>query len=78
MKKMTLTLFNLTEPCNTVFCTSFLFYINMFNTSNLSKIQHSIDVDLFHLGWVKSTLGNTLKHKVKQINIKVISKYKEA
>ena len=26
------------------------------------------------LGWVKYTIGNTPNHKVKQINIKVISK----
>ena len=37
MKKMTLTLISLTDPCTEVFCTSFLFYINMFNISNLNK-----------------------------------------
>ena len=35
MKKMILTLISLTDPCTEVFCTSFLFYINMFNISNL-------------------------------------------
>ena len=37
MKKMILTLIGLTDPCTEVFCTSFLFYINMFNISNLNK-----------------------------------------
>ena len=35
MKKMTLK--NLTDTCTEVLCTSFLFYINMFNLSNLNK-----------------------------------------
>ena len=37
MKKMTLTLINLTDPCTEIICTSFLFYINMFSLSNLNK-----------------------------------------
>ena len=37
MKKMTLTLISLTDPCIEVLCTSYLFYINMFNLSNLNK-----------------------------------------
>ena len=37
MKKMILTLISLTDPCTKVFCTSFLFYINMLNISNLNK-----------------------------------------
>ena len=37
MKKMILTLISLTDRCTDVFCTSFLFYINMFNISNLNK-----------------------------------------
>ena len=37
MKKMTLTLINLTDPYKEVVCTSFLFYINTFNLSNLNK-----------------------------------------
>ena len=37
MKKMALTLINLTDPCTEVLCTSFLFYINMFSLSNLNK-----------------------------------------
>ena len=36
MKKMILTLISLTDPTE-VFCTSFLFYINMLNISNLNK-----------------------------------------
>ena len=36
-KKMILTLISLTDCCTDVFCTSFLFYINMFNISNLNK-----------------------------------------
>ena len=39
--------------------------------------QHSINIDLVYLGWVKYTIGNTPNHKVKQINIKVISNYDE-
>ena len=38
MKKMILTLISLTDPCAEVFCTSFLFYISMFNISNLNKM----------------------------------------
>ena len=37
MKKMILILISLTDPCTEVFCTSFLFYINMFNITNLNK-----------------------------------------
>ena len=35
MKKMAL--IYLTDPCTEVLCTYFLFYINMFNLSNLNK-----------------------------------------
>ena len=34
---MILTMISLTDPCTEVFCTSFLFYSNMFNISNLKK-----------------------------------------
>ena len=37
MKKIILTLISLTNPCTEVFSTSFLFYSNMFNISNLNK-----------------------------------------
>ena len=37
MKKMRLTLINLTDPCTEVLYTSFLFYINMFNLCNFNK-----------------------------------------
>ena len=36
-EKMILTLISLTDRCTEVFCTSFLFYINMFNIYNLNK-----------------------------------------
>ena len=56
----------------------YVFHWNDFLIDLCLLFQHSIDVDLLHLGWVKYTIGNTQNHKVKQINIKVISKYNEA
>ena len=46
MKKMILTLISLTDHCTDVFCTSFLFYINMFNISNLSKTLMLINLSI--------------------------------
>ena len=37
MKQMTLALINLTVPCTEILSTSFLFYVNIFNLSNLNK-----------------------------------------
>ena len=37
MKKMTLTLINLTDSCTEILCTSWLFYTNMFDLSNFNK-----------------------------------------
>ena len=54
---------------------SIVFHWNDFLLDLCLLFQHSIDVDLFHMGWV--TIGNIPNHKVKQINIKVISKYNE-
>ena len=57
----------------------YLSFIEMISQLDLCLLsQYSIGVDLFHVGWVKYTIGNTPNQKVKQINIKVIFKYNEA
>ena len=56
MKKMILTLISLTDPCTEVFCTSFLFYINMFNISNLNKKCLIAETKMNFVSWALKAL----------------------
>ena len=54
MKKMTL--IYLTDHCTEVLCTYFLFYINMFNLSNLNKKCSIAETKMKCVSWASKAL----------------------